>query len=570
MKFLPIVEWVSSYRKEFLRGDLAAGVTVGIMLIPQGMAYALIAGLPPVYGLYASIVPQLIYAVFGTSRQLSVAPVAMDSLLVAAGVSLMAEEGTEAYIQLAILVAFLMGLFQLLLGVLRMGFITNLLSKPVISGFTSAAALIIGINQLKYLLGIELTRSNRIYEVVWDALRSLSDIHLLTFVLGLMGILVIKGAKRIHKSVPGALVAVALGILATYYLSLNEAGVAIVREIPEGLPAFVWPTLDWEQTKTVLPLAMTISVVAFMEAFSVSKAIEAKHSTYKVRPNQELIGLGAANFIGALFQSYPVTGGFSRSAVNNEAGANTPLSSVVSAFLIALTLLFLTPLFYYLPMAILASVIMVAVATLIDIGYVRKLWKQGKLEFWLLILTFLVTLNFSMVPGIVTGVVLSVLLLLYKSAYPHIALLGRLKGQSEFRNIKRFKNLELWDDRLVLRIDAPLTFINIQHIKEYLQTTLARNPSVKYILLDASAISHLDASAIDGLTELIGHLKEKDVELFLADVIGPVRDVLYKTGLLQLIGEAHIFLTLNDVIAHLDGIDNTERKEAALQHGEMD
>ena len=562
----PITQWLPGYKKSQLSGDLFAGLTVGIMLIPQGMAYALIAGLPPVYGLYASIVPQLMYAIFGTSRQLSVAPVAMDSLLVAAGVSVLATEGTDAYIGFAILLAFFMGLFQLLLGVMRMGFITNLLSKPVISGFTSAAALIIGLNQLKYLLGTDIEKSNKVYEVLWNVIQKLDETHLITLMIGVAGIVIIKLAKRIHKAMPGALIAVVVGTLLVYLLNLHEVGVQIVKTIPDGLPSFRLPDFSLGQFAELIPLAMTISVVAFMEAYSVAKAIESKRKDYKVVANQELIGLGAANLVGSLFQSFPVTGGFSRSAVNEQSGAHTPLSSIVSAVLIGFTLLFFTPLFYYLPSAILASVIMVAVSSLIDLKYIRKLWRENKVEFGLLLATFLVTLNFSMVPGIVTGVVLSILILLYKSAYPHIAVLGRLKDQMEFRNIKRFKDLEVWEDKLILRIDAPLSFINIQYLKDYLEEVLEAKSQIQMVILDASAISYLDATAVQGLSDIIEKLEEKNIQLILTEVIGPVRDVLHKTGLLKRIGINNIYLTLNDA---LDGnsVASYDNREKAIQHG---
>lgn len=565
-KVLPITSWLPSYKKEYLNGDVFAGITVGIMLIPQGMAYALIAGLPPVYGLYASIVPQVIYALFGTSRQLSVAPVAMDSLLVAAGVSVLATQGTDAYIGFAILLAFFMGAFQLLLGVLKLGFITNLLSKPVISGFTSAAALIIGLNQLKYLLGIELVKSNRVYEILWSAIQQVDHTHWITLLIGIAGIALIKGVKKIHKNIPGALVAVVFGTVLVYFMQLDEAGVSIVKTIPEGLPAFQLPNLSLGQLGEIIPLALTISVVAFMEAYSVAKAIEAKKRDYKVLPNQELVALGAANVVGSLFQAYPVTGGFSRSAVNYQSGANTPIASIISAGLVALTLIFLTPLFYYLPEAILASVIMVAVAGLIDLSYARQLWKDSKIEFLLLLATFLVTLNFSMVPGIVTGIVLSILVLLYKAAYPHIARLGRVKGYHEFRNITRFEELEVWENLLILRVDAPLTFINIQYFKEYVENTIQDSEDkIDTVILDAGPISHLDATASLGLKDLLEFLKEKHIRFVLCDLIGPVRDTLHRTGLIDIIGKENIFFDLNEAVSFITTHEGEGHKEYALQ-----
>ncbi|MEM8967991.1 MAG: SulP family inorganic anion transporter, partial [Bacteroidota bacterium] len=396
--------------------------------------------------------------------------------------------------------------------------------------------------------------------------QKIDETHLITLLIGIGGIVVIKGAKKIHNNIPGALIAVAAGTAIVYFFQLHGAGVNIVESIPEGLPSFQWPQFELGKISELIPLALTISVVAFMEAFSVAKAIEAKQKNHKVIANQELIGLGAANLIGSLFQSYPVTGGFSRSAVNHQSGAHTPLASIFSATLIGLTLLFLTPLFYYLPTAILASVIMVAVAGLIDFRYVKKLWRENKIEFGLLMVTFFATITFGMVPGIVSGVVLSILILLYRAAYPHIAQLGRLKGQSEFRNIKRFRDLEVWDNRAILRIDAPLTFINIQNIKDYIEALLEENDKIKQVILDASAVSQIDASAAQGISDLLGTFQEKNIQLLLSDVIGPVRDTLHRTGLLGIIGEENIYLTLNDAVnASPDG--DYQYRDLALQHG---
>lgn len=547
-KLFLILQWLPTYKRRDLNGDLFAGLTVGVMLIPQGMAYALIAGLPPVYGLYASIVPQVIYALLGTSRQLSVGPVAMDSLLVAAGVSVLAVEGTDSYIAFAILVAFFMGAFQLLLGTFRLGFITNLLSKPVISGFTSAAALIIGFNQLKYLLGADIPKSNRFYEVVINSIQKIDETHLITLVIGILAIVLIKGIKSINRNIPGSLIAVILGTSIVYFLQLDTEGVSIVQDIPQGLPSLQLPAFSLGQMGKVLPLAFTIAVVAFMEAFSIAKAVEAKRRDHKVIPNQELIGLGAANLIGSLFQAYPVTGGFSRTAVNDQAGANTPLASIVSAIIVALTIIFLTSLFYYLPHSILAAVIMVAVSHLFDWAYAKKLWIESRKEFLVLLFTFLVTLNVGMVVGIVTGIILSILLFLYRAAYPHIARLGRIKGHHEFRNVTRFSNLETWEGLVIIRIDAPLSFINIQEIKDYILRILTEEPKTREIIIDAGPVSHLDATAADGLQTLLDELNLKGVRLVLCDVIGPVRDTMKQTGLTKRIGKQNLFLSLSEAL----------------------
>lgn len=537
------------------------------MLIPQGMAYALIAGLPPVYGLYASVVPQIIYAILGTSRQLSVAPVAMDSLLVATGISVLATEGTEAYVTYAILLAFFMGAAQFALGLIRMGFITNLLSKPVISGFTSAAALIIGLNQLKHLLGVEIERGHEIHKILASTFSKISDVHLATFALGIVGILFIKLSKRLSSKIPGALIAVVLGILIVFAFGLDEKGVSVVREIPQGLPAFILPDFSWELMRKLLPLSLTIAVVAYMEAFSVAKAIEAKKRDYKVIPNQELIALGAANVVGSLFQSYPVTGGFSRSAVNEQAGAKTPLSSIISAILVALTLLFLTPLFYHLPHAILAAIIIVAVSGLVDIKYVLTLWRANKIELGLLLSTVIVTLVFGMVPGIVSGIILSVLILLFKAANPHIALLGRVKGFTEYRNLKRFEDLETWNELVVVRVDVPFVFVNIQTIKERMTAeALKREGNLKFVVLDAASVIHIDATGIIGLRELMETLKEKNIRLLFAEVIGPVRDALYKNELVVDNQEETFFLTTDDAVRYCISEEYEEsRAKMALQ-----
>ncbi len=565
-QFFPILSWLPNYKKEYFSDDLFSGLTVGVMLIPQGMAYALIAGLPPVYGLYASVVPQLIYAIFGTSRQLSVAPVAMDSLLVATGVSVMATEGSDAYITYAIMLAFFMGAAQFILGMIRMGFITNLLSKPVISGFTSAAALIIGLNQLKYLIGVDLEKSNAIHEIIISAAKSIGQIHWLTFVLGVAGIFLIKGVKKINKKIPGALLAVVLGILAVTLFGLDNSGVSIVREVPEGLPSFMMPDLSLEMIQKLLPLSLTIAVVAFMEAFSVAKALEAKRRNYKVMPNQELIALGAANVVGSLFQSYPVTGGFSRSAVNEQAGAHTPLSSIISSVLVALTLLFLTPLFYNLPHAILASIIMVAVSGLIDLAYIRELWKTNKIELGLLLATAIVTLTFGMVPGIVSGIIMSILVLLFKAANPHIAFLGRMKGIKEYRNLKRFKDLETWENITVVRVDAPFAFVNIQIIKEkILSKALDKGERLEYVVLDAASVAYIDATGIVGLRDLMESLSEKNIKLLFAEVIGPVRDAFYTNDLVNK-EEQVFFLTTDDAVNYcLSKEYETQSAEYALQ-----
>ncbi|MFT4834171.1 MAG: SulP family sulfate permease [Marinoscillum sp.] len=566
-RLFPILDWLPVYQSTWLKGDISAGLTVGIMLIPQGLAYAMIAGLPPVYGLYAAIFPQLIYSIFGTSRQISVGPVAMDSLLVASGISVMASQGTDAYLTLVLLLTAFMGMLQLSLGIIKLGFITNLLSRPVISGFTSAAAIIIGLSQMKHILGIQINQSNSIIKLGRALFGQLSSTHLLTLGMGIGAIVLILALKKYRKNFPGALVAVAVGTGFTFLFGLQKMGVNIVAEIPSGLPQIGFPNLTWALFVEMLPLAMTLAVISFMESYSVSKSLESKSRSYKVLPNKELIALGLSNIVGSLFQAFPVAGGFSRSAVNYQSGANTPLAGIISAIIVLVTLLFLTPLFYYLPHAVLGAIILVAISSLIDWEYILRLWKDSKLEFILLIATLIITLLFSMVAGIVTGIILSILLLLYHQAYPHIAELGRLKGHHEFRNVKRFKNLEIWDDILILRLDASLTFINIQYFKEYIETEVKLRPrgTLKSLIIDAGPVGYLDASGCAGLTDIMEYLDGKKIELLICDVIGPVRDIMSRTGLHEIIHKEHVFLDLNEAVKYATTHQTGDYQEYALQ-----
>ncbi len=523
------------------------------MLIPQGMAYSMLAGLPPIYGLYASTVPLILYAIFGTSRQLAVGPVAMVALLIATGVGQLAEPGSAQFVSLAILLALLVGSIQLLMGLFRLGFMVNFLSHPVISGFTSAAALIIGLSQLKHLLGIDLPRSSYVFEIIIGAFKNIELINLPTLATGLIGIVVITWLKRLNRSIPGPLVVVAVGIGVVYWLNLHLLGIKIVQEVPQGLPVFSIPTIDYGSVSSLLPIALTIALVGFMESIAVAKSIQSKHKDYQIDANQELIGLGMANLVGSLFKSFPTVGGFSRTAVNDQAGAKTGLASIISAALIILTLLFLTPLFYYLPMAILASVIMVAVFGLIDFKEAKQLWKTDRTDFYMLLTTFLTTLGLGIEQGIMVGVVLSLAMVIYRSTYPHIASLGKIPNTSYYRNVERFPQVEQRSDILVMRFDAPLFFANTNFFKDKLtQLMQQKGHHLKLVILNAEAISTMDSSAIHMLVDCFNELKEAGITIYLTGVIGPVRDIMYKSGLINLIEEANMFMHVHDAVAYYD------------------
>lgn len=544
----PVLSWLPNYKKEYLSGDIAAGITVGIMLIPQGMAYAMIAGLPPVFGLYAALAPQIIYALLGTSRQLAVGPVAMDSLLVASGLGALAISGIQEYIAMAVFLALFMGLIQLLLGVLRMGFLVNFLSKPVISGFTSAAALIIGMSQLNHLLGITIERSNQIHLLIQNSIKSLGLTNGYALAIGLSAMAILIIMKRINKKLPAALLVVAISIVAVYFLKLDSLGVKIVEDIPGGLPSFNTHQIDFSRVNELFPIALTLALIAFMEAISVAKAVEVKHKDYEVDANKELIALGTANIIGSFFQSYPTTGGFSRTAVNDQAGAKTGIAALVSALVVGLTLLFLTPLFYYMPNAVLAAIIMVAVFGLIDVKYPLKLYKNRKDEFVLLILTFSITLVVGIKEGILLGVLFSLLLLVYRTSKPHMAVLGKIKGTHYFKNINRFENeVEIDDDILIVRFDAQLYFGNKDYFKnELLEIISSKKKAPKAVIIKSEPINYIDSSAVFMLENLIEELNAKHIKVLFSDVIGPTRDIIHKSGLLYKIGKEHFFVNTSE------------------------
>lgn len=559
--YLPILDWTKNYSNKHLKGDISAGLTVGVMLIPQGMAYAMIAGLPPIYGLYASTIPLIIYAIFGTSRQLAVGPVAMVSLLTAAGIGAIAEGGTETYLALAILLAFLVGGIQFLLGAFRLGFLVNFLSHPVISGFTSAAALIIGLSQLKHLLGIDLARSHHVHEIIIQAAENIGSIHWITLGIGLGGIVLILIAKRINKSIPGPLLAVIFGILLVFGFGLTSTGVKIVGSVPDGLPSFAFPDLNFNNIELLLPTALAISLVSFMESIAVAKAIQAKHKDYKVSPNQELIGLGLANLGGSLFQSYPVTGGFSRTAVNDQAGAKTGLAAIISAVLIILTLLFLTPLFYYLPKAILASVIMVAVFGLIDYKEALHLWKSNRSDFWILMATFIATLALGIEQGIGIGVILSLAMIIYRTSKPHIAELGNVPGTIFYRNKNRFDNVSIQNDILIVRIDAQMYFANSNYIRESIESLLQnRGKGIKAVIINSDSINNLDSSAIHTLDDMITDFKNQGIQVMFSGVKGPVRDAMVKADMIDKVGKENFFMSVQSAVDR-HNTQNHERKD---------
>lgn len=554
--FIPILNWLPDYKSEYLKDDFIAGVTVAVLLIPQGMAYALIAGLPPIYGLYAALTPQIIYAFLGTSRQLAVGPVAMDSLLVAAGLGALSIVDSNQYIQMAILLALTIGAIQFLLGLLKMGFIVNFLSKPVISGFTSAAAIIICINQLKHILGISISQSNKIHIFTSALMQSETPINLHSLIIGIVSIILLILIKGWSSKIPSALVVVVIGICWVTFTHQIQPSVAIVGNIPDGLPNFSFPPLKWEIIKELIPISLTIALVAFMEAISISKSIQEKHKTYEINPNQELLALGASNMIGSFFQSYPTTGGFSRTAVNNEAGAKTGVAALISALIVAIILTFFTDWFYYLPKSVLGAIIIVAVIKLINYKYAIRLFKIRKDEFLVLLFTFIATLFIGITEGILFGIIFSFLLLIYRTSKPHYAFLGRIGSTNYFKNIKRFPDeVVLRDDLIILRFDAQLFFGNIHFFKKLVFDSLNKNPKkVKGFIINARSMNYIDSTAIEQLIDIIEKIQEKGIRVMLVGATGPTRDSVIKSKLINVVKKGNLFITSGDATDSFDKV----------------
>lgn len=546
---LPIVEWLRNYRRSDLGADVIAGLTTAVMLVPQAMGYALLAGLPPIHGLYASVAPILLYAILGTSRHLAVGPVAMDSILVAASVGAIAEVGTEQYVLIAAAVGMMVGVIQAGLGFLRAGFLVNFLSRPVVAGFTAAAALIIAASQFGNLLGVVLPRTHHVHRVVWEALQSVSRWSVPTLVIGLLSIVALVSAKKRFPRFPAALGVVVAATLAVWLLGLDARGVAVVGEVPAGLPGFQIPRVDTSILTGLIPAAATIALVSFMEAISVGRTFAQTHR-YDIFPNRELIALGFANLAGGATGGYPVAGGFSRTAVNARAGARTQLAALVTCGVVVLTLLFLTGAFYYLPKAALSAIIVAAVASLIDINGAREVFRVKRTDFYLLLLTFVATLSLGIQWGILVGIGASVLLFLVRTTRPHFAVLGRVPQSQTYLNVARHPHAETLPGIILVRIDAQFYFGNVSFLKETVRTLVDESEvPVRYFVIEAAGVNDLDSAAAAALAELDDELASQGTKLVLTRIKGPVRDVLHRTGLLEkLAAEGRVYLSTHRAI----------------------
>jgi len=569
---LPILEWAPDYGVEAARDDLVAGITVGVMLIPQGMAYAVLAGVPPLYGLFASLVPLLVYPIFGTSRHMAVGISAVSMVIVAAGVGQVAEAGTPEYIALALLLTAAVGLVEIAMGVARLGFLANLISRPVIDGFAFGAALIIAAGQLGNLLGVEVGRSQYVYRLVRNAAVGLGEAHPPTVILGLGTIGALVGLRKWRSSFPAELAVVAVGAAAAWALGLEEAGVELVGKIPSGLPVPGVVDLSPGAVSDLLPTIGTVAAVQFMAVISLTRVFAARHR-YRVDPNQELVAIGATNLVGSFFQSVPVSGSFSRSTVNERAGARTSLANVFAAGMIAVALLFLTPLLYYIPMPVLAGIIIVAAADLVEFQELRFLFRAKTSDGYVALVTFATTLTLGLQEGMLTGIAAATLALLYRISRPHVAELGHLTSTRSFKRLERFEEAEPMDGLLVLRVESGFSFFNASFLRDYILDK-SRERDVRAVVIDGMSINYLDTTAVESLEEVTRTLEDWGIEIHFAGLTAPVRDVMENSGLGKMVGEDRFHIdpyhAVLDILERRDQEEGTRRLEAYEEAAEQE
>ena len=545
---LSILNTLAGYSAETFKADLIAGLTVGVLIVPQSMAYALLAGLPPIYGLYAGLFPLFLYGILGTSRQMSVGPVAISALLVLAGIGKIAVPGSSEYIEYAILAGLLIGIMEVLLSFLRFGFLVNFLSNPVIHGFTMAAAVIIGVSQLKGVLGFHIPRFDMILETINYALNNLDQTNWLAVAICLSSMLIMILLKRWNKNIPGALIVVIISTTLTGAFQLNLQGLEVIGDIPSGLPQLKIPLLNWGVFVTLLPTILVVTTIGFVESISIAKMLESKHRDYKVVPDQELFALGTAKIVGAFFQAMPSSGSFSRSAVNDGAGAKTGMASVITSLLVVLTLLFLTDWFYYTPHAVLAAIILLAVRRIFDYKEAIHLWRTHRRDFWVLAGTFLITLVAGIEIGVLSGVLISIFIVLYRSSRPHFAVLGRVKGTPYYRNLFRHSNLEDFPEILIFRFDDQLYFANANYFKEKVVEELRKRTTTKILILDCSNMHDLDSTGVNAMEEVFNHLQLENIQFRITNLTDRAEDIIEQSGLGTKLGSQHFFVNVDQAV----------------------
>lgn len=555
-RVFPFLGWIGTLRDPgVLRADLVAGLTVALVAIPQSLAYAQLCGVPAYYGLYATLIPVIVGALFGSSLLLSTGPVAMTSLLTAASIMPLAGYGTDQFYAYVILMALLSGVVQIGLGLARMGVLLNFLSYPVLRGFINAAAIIIGLSQLPPLVGLALKNSSHFLSDVFHVAINFNSMHILSLVFGVSALALMIAIKRYRPKLPGVLITVVVMTLISYVIGFEADGGMVVGAIPQGLPGISIPPVDWRATMHMLPTAFVIAVISFMEAMSSSKIIAIQTRT-RWNENQELIGQGLAKVAAAFSHAMPVSGSFSRSALNLASGARTGMSSVFTALAVLLTLLFFTPLLYHLPKPVLAAVIMMAVISLINFRTIQEAWVASKSDGIAAVVTFTATLAFApnIQNGILTGIILSLALFLFRTMTPRIVLLG-MTQDGVLRNAERHSLPKLHPKVTAIRFDGQLYFANVNYFEESILFLVGNDPDLEYILVAAGGINGLDASGVEMLQHLVDRLKQNGISLAFYDIKNNVKEVLKRTGLIDKIGTQNIFRSekeaLEEVVKHL-------------------
>lgn len=540
---IPIIEQFQSYSRQKFAGDLMGGLTVGVMLIPQGMAYAFLAGIPAVYGLYASLVPLFIYMVLGTSKFVTIGPAALISLLIISSLNQLNISDPDVYLNAVFVIALMAGAFQILLGALKLGNIINFISQPVLKGFIMGAALTIMLSQLKHILGLPIEGSETI-DVLFETSLNILDFNWLTLAIGVGGIVFLLLLKPLGKRIPAQLLLVLLTLGAAWYFQLYQSGVQILGEVPSGIPDIVVPQFSWELMKDLIPVSVTIGLISFIEIYAIGASLEEKEDQDMINPNQELIAAGLGKTLGAFFQAFPTSGSFSRSAVNKDSGTRTNIAGIFTIALVVLTLLYFTPYFYHLPKATLGAIIIVAITGLFDFPYIKQLARIDRRDLLMLIITAGVTFLIGVQEGILTGVILSVVSLVYNTSYPHIVEIGLVKGtDNTLRNVDRFSDAQVDDHILIVRIDAPLTFANVPQLTSKLNQFERRKKDLSFVLLNATAIDYVDSTAIETIKELAHTYEKKKVRFAIAGLKGPVRDKFERCDMFAHLGRENFYVS---------------------------
>jgi len=541
--------WIKSYNAKTAQFDALSGLTVAVMAIPQAMAYAILAGVPAIYGLYASVVPLLIYPLFGTSRQLAIGVIAIDMLIVSAGVGLITSAGTEKYIALVLILAIMVGIIQLLMSVLRLGFIVNLLSKPVILGFTAAAPIIIALSQLGNLLGMQVEHTSNIYatlETYWNNILTVNSIEA---VIGIGAIIILLAFNRYYKKAPKALIVIVASGIVVWALQSNSFSINVVGDVPGGLPSFNIPDFQFSDLRRLLPTAITLALVQFMTVISLGKTFGFEHG-YSVRANNELFALGSANIMSGLFQGLPASGSYSRSAINDDTGAKTPLSNIYAALVVIITLLFLTPLLYFIPMSALAAIIIVAALGLINVKEVKETFVAKERDGFIALFTFATVLLIGIQEGILLGIAASLIDALIRNSRPNLAVLGRVRGDRIFRDVAHFPGAQEIEGILVVRVDASFSFNNAEYMKRFILNKSDAKP-ITSVVVDGQSINDMDTTAIETLEMMIQDLKNSGIELYFAGLKRPVREVMIRSGLARKMGGQHFHLTPDKAVRYI-------------------